>query len=177
LPDDWEERPQRLFRSTQFGDDVDRPLLKADGTATYFANDVGYHLDKIRRGFKKMIVFWGADHGGYIKRMQAAVKALDEEATLDVAICQLVKLLKNGQPYKMSKRAGTFITARDVLEDVGRDVLRIAMLTRRHDAALELDIDVFLAQSADNPVFYLHYANARCHSILRHLAETGRCIR
>ncbi len=169
LPDDWEPRPQTLFKATQFGDDVDRPLKKSDGAWTYFASDIAYHLDKYRRGFPAMIDVWGADHGGYVKRMQAAVKAVTEGAgELDVKLCQMVNLLKGGQPYRMSKRAGTFVTLRDLVDAVGRDVVRFIMLTRKNDAHLDFDLDKVLEQSRDNPVFYVQYAHARAHSVLRH---------
>ncbi|CAA7616987.1 arginine--tRNA ligase [Magnetospirillum sp. SS-4] len=172
LPDDWEPRPQTLFRATSFGDDVDRPLRKSDGSWTYFASDIAYHLDKYRRGFTAMIDVWGADHGGYVKRMQAAVKAVSgNEADLDVKLCQMVNLLKGGQPYKMSKRAGTFVTLADLVEAVGKDVVRFIMLTRKNDAHLDFDLDKVMEQSRDNPVFYVQYAHARCHSVMRHAAE------
>jgi arginyl-tRNA synthetase len=171
-PDDWEPRPQTLFRATQFGDDVDRPLQKSDGSWTYFANDIAYHYDKFTRGFPTMIDIWGADHGGYIKRMQAAVTAITGgKGALDVKICQLVKLLRGGQPVKMSKRAGTFVTLREVVDEVGRDVVRFIMLTRKNDAPLDFDLEKVLEQSRDNPVFYVQYAHARASSVLRHAAE------
>ncbi|MDA0675655.1 MAG: arginine--tRNA ligase [Proteobacteria bacterium] len=171
-PDDWEPRPQTLFRATQFGDDVDRPLRKSDGSWTYFASDIAYHRDKYRRGFKTMIDVWGADHGGYVKRMQAAVKAFSGgEADLDVKLCQMILLLDNGEPVKMSKRAGTFVTLRDVIDRVGKDVVRFIMLIRRNDAQLEFDLAQVLEQSRDNPVFYVQYAHARVRSVLRHAAE------
>jgi arginyl-tRNA synthetase len=171
-PDDWEPRPQTLFRATQFGDDVDRPLKKSDGSWTYFANDMAYHLDKYRRGFNEQIDVWGADHSGYIKRMQAAVTALSGgEARLDVKICQLVKLTRGGQPVKMSKRSGNFVTLRDVVDEVGRGVVRFIMLTRKNDAPLDFDLEKVLEQSRDNPVFYVQYAHARAMSVLRHAAE------
>ena len=170
-PDDWEPRPQTLFAATKFGDDVDRPLKKSDGSNTYFANDIAYHLDKYRRGFSEQINVWGADHGGYIKRMQAAVKAVSNGAAeLDVKICQLVHLMQNGEPVKMSKRAGTFVTLRDVIEEVGKDVVRFIMLTRRNDQTLDFDFAKVTEQSKDNPVFYVQYAHARCRSVLRHAA-------
>ncbi|MBI1209224.1 MAG: arginine--tRNA ligase [Azospirillum sp.] len=169
LPDDWEPRPQTLFRSTGFGDDVDRPLKKSDGSWTYFANDIAYHFDKARRGAAVLIDVWGADHGGYIKRMQAATAAItDGKAALDVKICQLVHLLQDGKPVKMSKRAGSFVTLRDVIDQVGRDVVRFIMLTRRNDQALDFDYAKVTEQSRDNPVFYVQYAHARCRSVLRH---------
>ncbi len=168
LPDDWEPRPQTLFRSTRFGDDVDRPLRKSDGSWTYFAADIAYHLDKLRRGFTTMIDVWGADHGGYVKRMQAAVTAFsDGQASLDVKLCQLVRLLQAGEPVKMSKRAGTFVTLRDVIDEVGRDVVRFIMLTRKNDAALDFDLAKVTEQSKDNPVFYVQYAHARACSAVR----------
>ena len=173
--DDWEPRPQTLFRATDFGDDVDRPLRKSDGSWTYFANDIAYHFDKFRRGASVLIDVWGADHGGYIKRMQAAVSAITEgKAALDVKICQLVHLMDNGKPVKMSKRAGTFVTLRDVIDAVGRDVVRFIMLTRRNDQTLEFDYAKVTEQSKDNPVFYVQYCHARCRSVLRHAGEPAR---
>ncbi len=168
-PEDWEPREQTLFRATQFGDDVDRPLRKSDGSATYFANDIAYHADKLRRGAKLMIDVWGADHGGYVSRMQSAVRALD--GTLEVVLCQIVHVLKDGQPVRMSKRAGTYITLRDLLDEVGRDAVRFTMLTRKSDAQMEFDIAAAVAQTRDNPVFYVQYAHARCRSVLRAAAE------
>ncbi|MCW9040111.1 MAG: DALR anticodon-binding domain-containing protein, partial [Rhodospirillales bacterium] len=165
-------RPQTLFRATEFGDDVDRPLKKSDGTWTYFANDMAYHRDKYRRGFTSLINVWGADHGGYVKRMEAGVKALtDGAATIDVKLCQMVNLLEAGEPVKMSKRAGTFITLRSVIDKVGKDVARFIMLTRKNDAQLDFDLAKVLEQSKDNPVFYVQYAHARIHSVLRHASE------
>ena len=170
--DDWEPRPQLLFKSTDFGDDVDRAIQKSDGSWTYFASDVAYHINKIERGYLKMIDVWGADHGGYVRRMQAAVNAAsDYKANLDVKICQIVHLLKNGKPFRMSKRAGTFITLEDVLKAVGKDVVRFMMLTRRNDQVLEFDFDTVVAQSRDNPVFYVQYAHARCCSVMRHATK------
>jgi arginyl-tRNA synthetase len=167
-PDDWEPRPQLLFRATQFGDDIDRPLQKSDGAWTYFAADIAYHWDKYRRGFRHMINVLGADHGGYVKRLQAAVKAVSGgEASLDVKIIQLVNLLDGGQPVKMSKRSGTFVTLRDVVDEVGKDVVRFIMLTRKNDAALDFDFQKVREQSKDNPVFYVQYAHARVYSVLR----------
>jgi arginyl-tRNA synthetase len=167
-PEDWEPRPQTLFRASQFGDDVDRPLKKSDGSWTYFASDIAYHYDKFRRGTPTMIDIWGADHAGYIKRLQAAVKAITGgKGELDVKICQLVRLLREGQPVKMSKRAGTFITLREVVEEVGRDSVRFIMLTRKNDAPLDFDLAKVLEQSRDNPVFYVQYAHARARSVLR----------
>jgi arginyl-tRNA synthetase len=171
-PDDWEPRPLTLFRATAFGDDVDRPLKKSDGSWTYFAADVAYHLDKFRRGFANMIDVWGADHGGYVKRMQAAVKAIaDGNAVLDVKLCQLVNLFDHGVPVRMSKRAGTFVTLREVIDQVGKDVFRFIMLTRRNDQALDFDFAKVTEQSKDNPVFYVQYAHARAASVMRHAAE------
>jgi arginyl-tRNA synthetase len=172
LPDDWEARPQTLFRSTNFGDDVDRPLKKSDGTWTYFAADIAYHFDKVQRGFDDMIDIWGADHGGYVKRMQAAVTALTGgKAALDVKLCQLVNLFDRGQPVRMSKRAGTFVTLRDAVEQVGKDVFRFVMLTRRNDQALDFDFAKVVEQSKDNPVFYVQYAHARASSVMRHAQD------
>ncbi len=169
LPDDWEAREQMLFRSTQYGDDVDRPLRKSDGSNTYFANDISYHADKIKRGAQIMIDIWGADHGGYVSRMKAATRALagNDGVQLDVVLCQIVKVLKGGEPVRMSKRAGTFITLRDLLEEVGRDAVRFTMLTRKADAQMDFDIDAAIAQTRENPVFYVQYAHARCRSVLR----------
>ena len=170
--DDWEPREQSLFRATEFGDDTDRPLKKSDGTWTYFATDIAYHRDKIERGFADLIDVWGADHSGYVKRMTAAVAAISNgSAALDVKICQMVKLLDDGEPVAMSKRAGRFVTLRDVVDEVGRDVVRFIMLTRRNDAPLEFDLRKVLEQSRDNPVFYVQYANARACSALRRGAE------
>jgi arginyl-tRNA synthetase len=172
-PDDWEPRPQVLFRSSSFGDDVDRPLRKSDGSWTYFAPDIAYHYDKFRRGSEILIDVWGADHSGYVKRMKAAVAAItDGKAELDVKICQLVRLFREGQPVKMSKRGGTFITLREVVEEVGKDVVRFIMLTRKNDAPLDFDLAKAIEQSRDNPVFYVQYAHARCHSVLRLAHET-----
>ncbi|MGI4939973.1 MAG: arginine--tRNA ligase, partial [Janthinobacterium lividum] len=172
LPDDWEKREQTLFRSTQFGDDVDRPLRKSDGANTYFANDIAYHADKAARGAEVMIDVWGADHGGYVSRMKAATTAITHGAVkLDVVVCQIVRVLKGGVPVKMSKRAGTFITLRDLLDEVGRDAVRFTMLTRKADAQMDFDIDAAVAQTRENPVFYVQYAHARCRSVLRAAAE------
>jgi arginyl-tRNA synthetase len=165
---DWEDREQTLFRATAFGDDVDRPLMKSDGSYTYFASDIAYHRDKFLRGFTTMIDVWGADHGGYIKRMQAAVKAATAgKGTLDIEICQLVKLLRDGQEVKMSKRAGTFVTLREVVDEVGPDPVRFMMLYRKNDAPLDFDLAKVVEQSKDNPVFYVQYAHARSASIFR----------
>ncbi|WP_380052581.1 arginine--tRNA ligase [Falsihalocynthiibacter sp. SS001] len=168
LPEDWEAREQTLFKSTEHGDDVDRPVMKSDGSWTYFAPDIAYHYTKIERGFDQLIDVFGADHGGYVKRMKAAVSALSAgEVPLDVKLTQLVKLFKNGEPFKMSKRAGTFIMLRDVVEQVGPDVTRFVMLTRKNDAPLDFDFDKVQEQSKDNPVFYVQYAHARVNSVLR----------
>ncbi|MDA7428915.1 arginine--tRNA ligase [Primorskyibacter aestuariivivens] len=173
-PEDWEPREQTLFRSTDHGDDVDRPVKKSDGSWTYFAPDIAYHFDKVSRGFDALIDVFGADHGGYVKRMKAAVSALSEgQVPLDIKLTQLVKLYKNGEPFKMSKRAGTFVTLRDVVDQVGPDVTRFVMLTRKNDAPLDFDFDKVLEQSKDNPVFYVQYANARVNSVLRKAAEAG----
>jgi len=172
LPDDWEPVPLTLFRAAQFGDDVDRPVKKSDGAWTYFAADMAYHLDKHRRGFDDMIDVWGADHGGYVKRMQAAVKALtDGRGALDVKLCQLVNLFDRGEPVRMSKRAGQFVTLREVVDEVGKDVFRFVMLTRRNDQTLDFDFAKVVEQSKDNPVFYVQYAHARASSVLRNARE------
>ncbi len=166
--EDWEDREQTLFRSTEFGDDVDRPLRKSDGSYTYFASDIAYHANKIGRGFRTLIDVWGADPAGYIKRMQAAVAALsDRKAELDVKVVQLVKLLRAGRPVTMSKRAGEFVTLREVVDEVGRDAVRFMMLFRKNDAVLEFDLAKVLEQSRDNPVFYVQYGHARAQSIFR----------
>ncbi|WP_371224455.1 arginine--tRNA ligase [Roseovarius sp. 2305UL8-3] len=171
-PEDWEPREQTLFKSTEHGDDVDRPVKKSDGSWTYFAPDIAYHYDKVSRGFDALIDVFGADHGGYVKRMKAAVSALsDGKVPLDIKLTQLVKLYKNGEPFKMSKRAGTFVTLRDVVDQVGADVTRFHMLTRKNDAPLDFDFDKVLEQSKDNPVFYVQYANARVNSVLRKARE------
>lgn len=171
-PEDWEPREQTLFRATDFGDDVDRALQKSDGSWTYFASDIAYHLDKVQRGFKKMTLILGADHSGYVKRMKAAVAAVsDKQADIEVKLCQLVNFLENGQPVKMSKRAGTFVTARDVIDAVGKDIIRFIMLTRRNDMVLDFDLEKVKEQSKDNPVFYVQYAHARAHSVLRNARE------
>ncbi|MDP6690251.1 MAG: arginine--tRNA ligase [Alphaproteobacteria bacterium] len=171
-PEDWEPRPQTLFKSSQFGDDVDRPLRKSDGAWTYFAADIAYHHDKVERGFKQMVDVWGADHGGYIKRMNAAVRALsNDQGRLDVRLCQMVRLLRGGEVVRMSKRAGNFITLRELVDEVGRDVVRFMMLTRKNDAPLDFDFELAMEQSRDNPVFYVQYAHARIHSVLRRVAD------
>jgi arginyl-tRNA synthetase len=177
MPDDWEPREQTLFKSTAHGDDVDRPVQKSDGAWTYFAPDIAYHYDKVDRGFDQLIDVFGADHGGYVKRMKAAVSALsDGKVSLDVKLTQLVKLYKNGEPFKMSKRAGTFVTLRDVVDAVGRDVTRFHMLTRKNDAPLDFDFDKVTEQSKDNPVFYVQYANARVNSVLSKAREAGIAV-
>jgi arginyl-tRNA synthetase len=171
--EDWEDREQTLFRSTEFGDDIDRPLMKSDGSYTYFASDIAYHKNKFDRGFRTMIDVWGADHGGYVKRMRAAVKAVSGgTADLDVKIVQLVKLLRGGEPVKMSKRAGEFVTLRDVVDEVGRDAVRFMMLFRKNDAVLDFDLAKVIEQSRDNPVFYVQYGHARGQSVLRNARET-----
>ncbi|PKQ11992.1 MAG: arginine--tRNA ligase [Alphaproteobacteria bacterium HGW-Alphaproteobacteria-1] len=177
MPEDWEPREQTLFKSTAHGDDVDRPIMKSDGGWTYFAPDIAYHYDKIARGFDLLIDVFGADHGGYVKRMKAAVSALsDGRVPVDIKLCQLVKLYKNGEPFKMSKRAGTFVTLRDVVDQVGADVTRFVMLTRKNDAPLDFDFDKVLEQSKENPVFYVQYANARVNSVLRKAREAGIAV-
>ena len=173
-PEDWEPREQTLFKSTEHGDDVDRPIMKSDGNWTYFAPDIAYHYDKVERGFDLLIDIFGADHGGYVKRMKAAVSALsDGRVPLEIKLIQLVKLFKNGEPFKMSKRAGTFVTLRDLVDLVGPDVARFHMLTRKSDAALDFDLDKVVEQSKENPVFYVQYAHARICSVLRKAAEAG----
>ncbi|MGI3184961.1 arginine--tRNA ligase [Nioella aestuarii] len=173
-PEDWEPREQTLFKSTDYGDDVDRPIMKSDGAWTYFAPDIAYHYDKVQRGFDALIDIFGADHGGYVKRMKAAVSALSAgRVPLDIKLTQLVKLYQNGQPFKMSKRAGTFVTLRDVVDLVGADVTRFVMLTRKNDAPLDFDLDKVREQSKDNPVWYVQYAHARICSVMRKAAEAG----
>ncbi|WP_424986303.1 arginine--tRNA ligase [Microbulbifer sp. S227A] len=173
-PEDWEPREQTLFKSTEHGDDVDRPIMKSDGGWTYFAPDIAYHYDKVSRGFDALIDVFGADHGGYVKRMKAAVSALSEgKVPLDIKLAQLVRLFKNGEPFKMSKRAGNFVTLRDVVDQVGPDVTRFVMLTRKNDAPLDFDFDKVLEQSRDNPVFYVQYAHARVMSVMRRATEAG----
>ncbi|MEM8656140.1 MAG: arginine--tRNA ligase [Pseudomonadota bacterium] len=176
-PEDWEPREQTLFKSTDHGDDVDRPVMKSDGAWTYFAPDIAYHYDKVQRGFDALIDVFGADHGGYVKRMKAAVSALsDGKVSLDIKLTQLVKLFKNGQEFKMSKRAGTFVTLRDVVDEVGPDVTRFMMLTRKNDAMFDFDLDAALEQSKENPVFYVQYAHARVTSVLRKANEAGVAV-
>ena len=173
-PEDWEAREQTLFRSTAFGDDQDRPVQKSDGSWTYFAPDIAYHWNKVERGFDELINIFGADHSGYVKRLKAVVAALSEnKVSLDIKLIQLVKLLKGGQIVKMSKRAGTFVTLRDLIDEVGPDVVRFVMLTRKNDVALDFDFDKVTEQSKDNPVFYVQYANARVNSILHKARDAG----
>jgi arginyl-tRNA synthetase len=174
--EDWEDREQTLFRATDFGDDVDRPLMKSDGSYTYFASDIAYHKNKVDRGFRSMIDVWGADHGGYVKRMQAAVSAVRAitqagNADLDIKIVQLVKLLRGGEPVKMSKRAGEFVTLREVVDEVGKDPVRFMMLYRKNDAVLDFDLAKVIEQSRDNPVFYVQYGHARGQSVFRNARE------
>ena len=172
LPEDWEDREQTLFRSTEVGDDIDRPLVKSDGSYTYFAADVAYFKDKYDRGFSEMIYVLGADHGGYVKRLEAVARAISEgRAKLTVLLCQLVKLYKNGEPFKMSKRAGTFVTLRDVVDEVGSDAVRFMMIYRKNSEPLDFDFAKVTETSKDNPVFYVQYAHARCASIFRQAAE------
>jgi arginyl-tRNA synthetase len=167
-PEDWEPRQQLLFRSTDYGDDVDRPIRKSDGSNTYFANDIGYHYQKFTRDFDFMIDVWGADHAGYVKRMQAAVTALTNgRVELDLVICQIVRVMKDGAPVRMSKRAGTFVELKDLIDEVGPDAVRFLMLMRKSDAQMEFDLNAAVAQTRDNPVFYVQYAHARCRSVLR----------
>ncbi len=170
--DDWESRPQTLFKATEFGDDTDRPLKKSDGSWTYFTNDIANHYDKYRRGFSQMIDIFGADHGGYVKRMKAATTAVSGgEASLEIKLCQMVHLIKGGEPMRMSKRSGNFVTLRELIDEVGKDVVRFIMLTRKSDTQMEFDLQKVLEQSRDNPVFYVQYAHARCHSVLRNALE------
>jgi len=168
VPDDWEDREQTLFRSTDFGDDVDRAIRKSDGSYTYFASDIAYHFDKFRRGYSNMIDVLGADHGGYVKRMQAAVRAITEDrGRLDVRLCQLVRLFRGGEPVKMSKRSGEFVTLREVVDEVGADPIRFMMVYRKSEAPLDFDFRKVTEQSKDNPVFYVQYAHARTASVER----------
>ena len=170
--EDYEDREQTLFRATAFGDDVDRPLIKSDGSYTYFASDIAYHRNKFERGFRNLVDVWGADHGGYVKRMEAAIKAVTSgEAALDVKIVQLVKLLRNGEPVKMSKRSGDFVTLREVVDEVGKDAVRFMMLYRKNDAVLDFDLAKVIEQSRENPVFYVQYGHARGHSVFRNARE------
>ena len=172
VPEDWEPREQTLFKSTEHGDDMDRPVKKSDGSWTYFAPDIAYHYDKIERGFDQLIDVFGADHGGYVKRMTAAVSALsDGRVPVDIKLAQLVRLFKDGEPFKMSKRAGTFITADEVIDMVGKDVARFTMLTRKNDAPLDFDFTKVVEQSKDNPVFYVQYAHARVRSVMRKVED------
>jgi arginyl-tRNA synthetase len=170
--EDYEDREQTLFRATAFGDDVDRPLIKSDGSYTYFASDIAYHRDKFERGFRNLVDVWGADHGGYVKRVEAAIKAVTAgRATLDVKIVQLVKLLRGGEPVKMSKRSGDFVTLREVVDEVGKDAVRFMMLYRKNDAVLDFDLAKVIEQSRENPVFYVQYGHARGHSVFRNARE------
>ncbi len=172
--EDWEERPQLLFKATQFGDDSDRPLAKANGEWTYFAGDIAYHKHKIDRHFTKLITVLGADHAGYVKRLAAAVHALsDNKVRFTAILCQLVNLYQNGEPFKMSKRAGTFVTVRDVIDTIGKDALRFIMLSRKNDMLFDFDLSLVQQQSKDNPLFYVQYAHARACSVLRHAASLG----
>ena len=167
-PEDWEDREQTLFRATDYGDDIDRALIKSDGSYTYFAADIAYHRNKFLRGFKHMINVLGADHSGYVKRLQAATKAVSlNAADMDVRICQLVRLMKNGEPFKMSKRSGDLVTLADVVDEVGVDATRFMLLFRRNDAAMDFDFALVKEQTRDNPVFYVQYAHARAYSIFR----------
>ncbi|MEQ9488669.1 MAG: arginine--tRNA ligase [Alphaproteobacteria bacterium] len=171
-PEDWEPRPQSLFKASEYGDDIDRPLKKSDGSWTYFANDIAYHYDKYKRGFSQQIDILGADHGGYVKRMKAAVTAVSGgKADLDIKLCQMVSLKDKGEPLKMSKRAGSFVTLRDLVDAVGKDVVRFFLLTRKNDAQMDFDLTEVTTQSRDNPVFYVHYAHARCFSVLKMAQE------
>ncbi len=172
IDEDWEDREQTLFRTTEFGDDVDRPLKKSDGSYTYFASDIAYHKSKLDRGFRNLIDVWGADHGGYIRRMKAAVSAVSGgTATLDVKIVQLVRLFRAGEPVKMSKRSGDFVTLREVVDEVGVDAVRFMMLYRKNDAVLDFDLAKVIEQSRDNPVFYVQYGHARGQSVFRNARE------
>src|SRR6056300_879930 len=176
-PEDWEPREQTLFKSTAHGDDVDRPIQKSDDSWTYFAPDIAYHFDKVERGYDLLIDVFGADHGGYVKRMKAAVSALSNDKTsLDIKLTQLVKLFKNGAPFKMSKRAGTFVTLRDLVDQVGADATRFVMLTRKNDAPLDFDFDKVMEQTKENPVFYVQYAHARICSVMRKAQLAGVAV-
>lgn len=175
--EDWEPRPQTLFRSTEFGDDSDRAMKKSDGSWTYFAGDVAYHYDKIQRGYTALVNVFGADHAGYVKRVTAAVKALsDGRVPLDIKVIQIVKLMKNGAPFKMSKRAGNFVTLRDIVDEVGKDVVRFIMLTKRPESPLDFDFAKAVEQTRENPVFYVQYAHARIASLGRKVAEAGMAL-
>ena len=170
--EDYEDREQTLFRATAFGDDVDRPLIKSDGSYTYFASDIAYHKNKFERGFRNLVDVWGSDHGGYVKRVEAAIRAVTSgKATLDVKIVQLVKLLRSGEPVKMSKRSGDFVTLREVVDEVGKDAVRFMMLYRKNDAVLDFDLAKVIEQSRENPVFYVQYGHARGHSVFRNARE------
>jgi arginyl-tRNA synthetase len=170
--EDWEPRPQTLFRATHYGDDVDRPLRKSDGSWTYFASDIAYHLHKFQRGFHYLINVFGADHSGYVKRLKAAVQAItDNQASFEIKVCQMVNFLDNGVPVRMSKRAGTFITIKDVIDRVGKDATRFMMVSRHQDMPIDFDFAKVIEQSRDNPIFYIQYAHARIQSVLRHSRE------
>ena len=175
--EDWEPRKQTLFKSTAYGDDVDRPIQKSDGNWTYFAPDVAYHFDKVARGYNHLIDVFGADHGGYVKRMKAAVTAMSSgQTSLDIKLIQLVRLFKNGEPFKMSKRAGTFVTLRELVEQVGPDATRFVMLARKNDASLDFDFDKVLEQTKENPIFYVQYAHARICSVMRKATDLGMAV-
>jgi arginyl-tRNA synthetase len=170
--EDYEDREQTLFRATAYGDDVDRPLKKSDGGYTYFASDIAYHKNKFDRGFHNLVDVWGADHAGYIKRVEAAIKAVTwGKATLDVKVVQLVRLLRSGEPVRMSKRSGDFVTLREVVDEVGKDAVRFMMLYRKNDAVLDFDLAKVIEQSRENPVFYVQYGHARGHSVFRNARE------
>jgi arginyl-tRNA synthetase len=172
-PEDWEPTPQTLFKATDFGDNADHVVKRSDGSLTYFAGDIAYHRDKFQRGFPSLIDVWGADHAGHVKRVKAATEATTEgQASLDVKICQIVRIMDQGEPVKMSKRAGTFVTLRELVDEVGKDVVRFIMLTRKNDAMLDFDLTAVTEQSRDNPVFYVQYAHARSHSVMR-MAKTA----
>ncbi|MBF0381506.1 MAG: arginine--tRNA ligase [Magnetococcales bacterium] len=174
LPDDWEARPQLLFKSTKYGDAEDRALKKSDGSATYFAADIAYHFDKAQRGYDLLIDVWGADHGGYVKRVQAALTALtDKNNLLEVELVQMVNLVRGGEPVKMSKRDGTFVTLKEVVDEVGSDAVRFIFLTRSGGASLDFDLELAVSKSNDNPVYYVQYAHARIHAVYRQLQEKG----
>ena len=173
LPDDWESREQLLFRATEFGDDIDRPLQKSDGNYTYFSNDIASHYDKYQRGFTRMINIFGADHGGYVKRLKAAVRAIsDDKATLDILLMQIVRLTDDGVPLKMSKRSGNFVTLRELVDEVKADAVRFIMLTRDNNAQMDFDFAVAKKESSENPAFYVKYAYARLCSVKKLVRDT-----
>ena len=175
--EDWEPREQLLFRSTKFGDEIDRPLQKSSGEWTYFANDIAYHFDKIQRGSNHLIDILGADHGGYVKRMNASVRALtNNKAEFTAKLCQMVKLVENGKQVKMSKRSGEFITLKEMVDKVGSDSIRFMMMYRKNEAPLEFDVQKVTEQSKDNPVFYVQYAHSRISSVINKLKETNMNI-